>query len=172
MALDSDQLLVTKPNSKVITLGVDHPQNKRGQAFQVYKSRKDGKAFWTPIALVDGWWHELVTSQDRTNTSYLKGDILADVHQYDITASQALDEGLAETQTTKHSDTGRRSPTDDTTDDERNKVDSLNEEIRNSPITRALTLPKEIKGPGNFRITTQAHLHAMTTMAETTTTTW
>src|SRR6266436_9514162 len=149
--LNSEQLLVTKPNDRVITLGVDHPKNKKGQAFQVYKTKKDGKEYWNPIALIDGWWHELLVSKDKTG--YQKGNILAEVHEYDIPETRALDEGLAETiqqGSSKQEDDEPKPPVNETTDDETDKPDPLDEKIRNSPVTRAPTLPKEITALGNF----------------------
>jgi hypothetical protein len=105
----------------------------------------------------------------------VKHKVYAEVHRYDETPAQDLEEALAETleqnapEQSDHEQTPPP-PTQSETDDE--KPDPFNEEIRNSPIHPTPTLPKTIIGQGgteNFHITTQATLKVMTTQTTTTT---
>ena len=93
--LSDDDLLVSRPNYRVIVLEKYCAVNKRGKPYQVYclddKLSTPGSK---PICLYQNKWHGLLVSQKGTSAV---GPEVPEVHKYDInTPISTLSEALGE----------------------------------------------------------------------------
>jgi hypothetical protein len=163
--LTDDELLVTKPNSKVSVLPVNDPNNVKGRLFQIYTHTDENQQLkLIPVTLYRNAWYQL--RRGSTNETFTLDGKVRIVHNYDIpTAAQQLDEGLTESagQASKAKDSGDEQTKDVPTDDDAEQPDLLNQAIRNSPlqVTKPLSRTPTIKPT----TTTQHPIPSKPTMA-------
>ena len=143
--LTDEELLVTRPNYRVIRLEVYSSLNKKGKPYQVCCDQDNlNPTKAQPVCLYQNRWHTLLTS--RKGISGL-GDPLSDFHRYDIDSPiTALSEVLEEEplpRTLKPPKDDEEQPTSPTstetttqshTENQRLQLAPIPEHIRTSPI--------------------------------------
>ena len=131
-----EELLVTRPNYRVICLEVYISLNKKGKPYQVCCDQDNlNPAKARPVCLYQNKWHALLTS--RKGISGL-GDPLPNIHQYDINSPiTALSEALEEEplpQTSKPSKDKEEQPTSPTSTETTTQSHTENQKLQLAPI--------------------------------------
>jgi hypothetical protein len=146
--LSDEDILETRPNSRIVIIKKNHRSNQTGKTFQTYcPNGKESIKGAIPVVLQYNIWHQL-SSKDKDP---ILGEPITEVHNYDIDESaldvRALGEAL-ETTAQQHVEdtiqaTNEEKQHEQMDDESTDEQDPINVRIRNSPIR---TSPTQVFG--------------------------
>ena len=141
--LTNQELIETRPNSRVLRLETYNVQNKKGKPFQVFCNNNEYKLKGSkPVTLYKGVWHLL--AQGSTKDDFSLHEACPAVHNFDISIEQADQEGEAAPSLPSIKETPLPKEREDETqssDDE--PKDPTDEQIRNSPLLKQPALAEQ-----------------------------
>ena len=140
--LTPEELLATRPNSRITRVEVYNRLNKIGKPFQVFCNKDDlNPNKGIPVTLHNGVWHKL-TRGSRKETLAL-GEPALSIHNFDVTIESTDATLVDEDPTSSEQDQPSEEPkednrgsTDKSTEEDSTEIEGnpVNVQIRNSPI--------------------------------------
>jgi hypothetical protein len=172
--LSDEEILETKPNSRVILIDKNHRSNRTGKTFQTYcPNNKESTKGAISVVLQYSIWHRLSSK----NKDPILGEPIPKVHNYDedegtldvgILNIRTLQEAL-ETSVQQHVAEALQMVEDETQleqakDKSQDEQDPINVRIQNSPIR---TLPTQAFGRNRATMMTTTQTTTQTTLPST-----